>query len=132
MLLGCALGMIACLSTIDRILPVIIVARICFGASVGILNCVSARYIEENVPAHLYEVFSPNISVGYGIGTILSFSLAFILPEDTDIDGLKNDTKWKIICAYFPIGLYSLFVIGLLMFITEDPIKYLIQKGKTE
>ena len=105
---------------------VILVARIFFGTSVGVLVCVTARFIEENVPAYLYEVFSPNISVGYGLGTVISFSLAYILPLDTDLNGLEKDTRWKIIYAYFPVGLYLLFIIGLLVFVKEDPIKYLI------
>ena len=74
------MGMISCLSTIDRNLYVIIIARFFLGTSVGIINGTAARIIEENVPAQLYEVFAPMVEIGYGIGTIFSFSLAYILP----------------------------------------------------
>jgi len=88
---GILMGMIACLSTIDRNFYVIIIARFFFGTSVGIINGAAARFIEENVPSQLYEVFSPMVSIGYGFGTIISFSLAFLLPKDDDISGLEAD-----------------------------------------
>lgn len=66
------------------------------------------------------------VAVGYGFGTIFSFSLAYILPEDNDVPGLLADHKWKIIYAYFPIGIYTLMMIGLFVFVREDPIKFLI------
>ena len=50
LILGNAMGMIACLSTIDLDLYVIIVARFFLGTSVGIINGATARFIEENVP----------------------------------------------------------------------------------
>jgi hypothetical protein len=66
------------------------------------------------------------VSIGYGFGTIFSFSLSYMLPPDTDIAGLKADQRWKIIYAYFPIGIYSIMMIGLLTYVREEPIKYLI------
>ena len=50
------MGMIACLSTIDLSFTktsfyIIIIARLFFGTSVGIINGAAARFIEENVPA---------------------------------------------------------------------------------
>ena len=39
--LGCVIGMVACISTIYRNLVVIIVARLFFGISVGIISGVS-------------------------------------------------------------------------------------------
>lgn len=126
LMLGNVMGMIACLTTIDRNLYVIIVARLFLGTSVGIINGATARFIEENVPGYLYEVFSPMVSIGYGFGTIISFSLAYLIPADTDIEGLKADQNWKIIYAYVPIGIYSLMMIGLFVYVKEEPIKYLI------
>lgn len=111
------MGMIACFSTIDLNLYVIIAARLFFGTSVGIMNGANARFIEENVPAQLYEVFSPMVTIGYGFGTIFSFSLSYILPKDTDIEGLIKDERWKIIYAYFPMGLYAFMTLGLLLYV---------------
>ena len=72
------------------------------------------------------------VSIGYGIGTIFSFSLAYIVPADTDIEGLKADQRWKIIYAYVPIGIYSIMMIGLFTYVKEEPIKYLISTGSDE
>jgi len=91
-----------------------------------LITGVGARFIEENVPAQLYEVFSPMISIWYGIGTIISFSLAYLVPDDNDIAGLLADKRWKIIYAYVPIGIYSIMMIGLFTYVREDPIKFLI------
>jgi MFS family permease len=125
-IVGNLMGMIACLATIDLNLYVILIARFFFGTSVGIINGAAARFIEENVPSQLYEVFSPMVSIGYGFGTIISFSLAFLLPEDTDTAGLLDDQYWKIIYAYCPIGIYTVMMCGLFFYVREDPIKYLI------
>ena len=54
-----AIGMIACFATIDLNFYVILIARFFFGISVGIISGAAARIIEENVPAQLYEIFSP-------------------------------------------------------------------------
>jgi MFS family permease len=51
LLLGNTMGMIACAATIDRNFYVILVARLFFGTSVGIINGACARIIEETVPA---------------------------------------------------------------------------------
>jgi len=66
------------------------------------------------------------VSIGYGFGTIISFSLAFLLPEDTDTAGLLDDQYWKIIYAYCPIGIYTVMMCGLFFYVREDPIKFLI------
>jgi len=85
------MGMIACGTTVDRNLYVIIIARFFLGTSVGIMNGACARIVEENVPPRLYEVFAPLVQVGYGFGTIISFALAYILPEDSNTEALLKD-----------------------------------------
>lgn len=85
------MGMIACLATVYRNFYVILIARFFFGTAVGIGSGAGARVIEETVPPQLYGLFSPLTVVGYGFGTVFSFSLAYILPEDDDIQGLLDD-----------------------------------------
>ena len=51
LIIGNAMGMIACAATVDRNFYVILIARFFFGVSVGIINGAGTRIIEETVPA---------------------------------------------------------------------------------
>ena len=56
---GSVVGAIGCAMTAVFNLKVILVGRVLFGYAVGVNGAIGARYTEETVPAHLYEIFSP-------------------------------------------------------------------------
>jgi len=67
---------------------------------------VGQKYIEESVPTSLYEIFSPLIVLGASIGSICAFSLGFLLPDENGDDvKLRDSDRWRIMYAYFPIGM---------------------------
>ena len=128
LILGCVVGSIGCSLTIIFNLVTILLGRILFGIAVGFMTVTGSRFNEETIPSHLYEIYAPFNIIGYTIGVVISFSLGFILPSNDDIDALIEDKKWKIIYVYFPIGMFLVQFIGLMVFAKHDGIKYLIAK----
>jgi hypothetical protein len=51
------------------------------------------------------------------MGTLCAYFWGEILPDDKDVETLKKSNSWKIIYGYFPLALYCVTIIGLLLFI---------------
>lgn len=131
-MLGSLIGAIGCLMTAVFNLSIILVGRVLFGIAVGINTAIGARYTEETVPAHLYEIYSPFNMIYYTVGVVLAFSLGFIIPSNGDEQGLLTDTRWRIIYVYFPVGMFIAQYLGLILIAKYDGIKYLLTKNNME
>lgn len=105
---GSVLGSCGCLITLLTDLEVIILGRVIIGISVGITTPIAQRFTEEAVPIHLYEIYAPMNMIGFSMGEIISFSLGFILPRNSDDKALKVDTNWHYIYTWIPLILYSI------------------------
>ena len=62
-------------------------------------------------------------------GTLIAFSLSYILPHDDEKEKLMNNQSWRIIYVVFPEALFCLQFIGIFYIIKYDTIKYLIKKN---
>ena len=93
---------------------------------------IGAKFLEETIPADLYEIFSPLIIAGNAIGTNFAFLLGFTLPPQDDESALADSDKWRIFYAYLPVGMYLLFLLGMVFISKYDTIKFLIIKGNNK
>ena len=66
------------------------------------------------------------------MGNEIAFSFGEILPDDKDHPALEKTENWRIIFFYFPGGLYAIFGLFLMFFITYEPIKYNIAKDNNK
>ena len=127
LMFGSLIGAVGCLLTAIFNLPIILFGRVLFGIAVGINGAIGARYTEETVPAHLYEVYSPFNMIYYTLGVVLAFSLGFIIPQNNDKKALMADKRWRIIYVYVPLAIFFIQYLGLIFIAKYDGIKYLIR-----
>jgi len=66
----------------------IIVGRLFYGFSVGIIAIGMPRLMEETVPANLVGAYAGLYCLSFATATLLAYALAVFLPKDTDTEGL--------------------------------------------
>ena len=96
--------------------PTLTVGRFMYGFAGGHLNIIMAKSIDETVPASAKGLFGVGTNVYLRIGVMCIFFLGIILPDDQDIEGMKNDERWRIIFA-IPLGLAVLQLLAFLFLI---------------
>ena len=89
--LGITIGITGVCITMVWNLYTIMIGRFLFGYSSGLMSVVLPRFIEETVPLHLMEKLTICTLLGQNISGLLTGSLAFILPPDSDTDALMKD-----------------------------------------
>jgi MFS family permease len=124
-ILSCVLGIAGVLLTLVTNVPCILAGRLIFGLSTGILCANVPKYVEETIPANHLGLFGTIFPWSMGIGSIGSTVLGLGLPDDEDVDALRNSEFWKFIFGapliFFGIGLFSFIFI-----IKHDSPKYLV------
>ena len=105
---SCVLGV---MGTGITILPLnyerILLGRLLFGISVGLLSSIAPKMLEETIPNHLFDKLGAIFTTMQGFGVLIAVFSAEILPDDEDIDGLEETTLWRVSFGYIPIFLYS-------------------------
>lgn len=126
MLWASYIGIAGCIITQVTNIYALIFGRFLFGLSTGAMVCVGSKYLEETIPAKLYEVFSPLIIAGNSFGTLCAFLLGLILPNQFNTDALAKSSMWRLFYAYIPVFMYGLFILGMFTIGKHDSIKFLI------
>lgn len=112
--------------------PLLLIGRTIFGISCGIIASIVPKFIEETVPAHVWGSMGVILQTASAVGTLISYLLAEVLPEDTDEKDLKATVNWIYPYLVFPAGVQVMALLFFLTVLREDSIKYLILSGKTE
>ena len=66
-----------------------LIGRCMYGFCTGMVCSIVSKMFEETIPLHLYSKCSPANMIGVACGTLLAFSLSYILPSDNDLQALK-------------------------------------------
>ena len=109
---------------------VILTGRFFYGLGVGFWIACSGRFLEEMVPAHLFDVLAPLNSFFGGLGSVLAYMIAEILPADKDTAGLEKTDLWKVIYFYIPLFFFFSLLFWLTFIIKHDSPKFLLESGK--
>ena len=102
-----------------------------YGFAAGHLNIIMAKSIDETVPASAKGAFGIGTNAYLRIGIMCIFFLGAILPDDHDIEGMKNDERWRIIFA-IPLVLAVLQCLCFLLLIKEEPVGYNISMDRDD
>lgn len=103
-------------------------AKFLFGLGVGLYCPIIPKYIEETVPAHLFEPMIASYLVAQAIGTMSAYFLGALLPPNSDTEALKKTNTWLYPFVIFPIALNIIGYIGFFNVVQQDSIKFLIKK----
>lgn len=90
-------------------------AKFLFGLGVGLYCPVIPKYIEETVPAHLYEPLIACYLVAQACGTMSSYGLGALLPPNDDTEALAKTIAWIYPFVIFPICLNLVGYLGFFL-----------------
>lgn len=129
--LSICLGILGLSITMVENFNVILVGRLIFGYSGGVMSVTAPRFVEETVPNHLFSTLGPLFTFTQTVGTLIAYLLGEVLPDpDGPKDMIKNSNSWRIVYGYFPIGCFLVLIGGLLFILDHDALKFLINQKK--
>lgn len=102
-----------------------LIGRVIFGFSIGLITVAIPRLIEEIAPADKIAPMQAIFLFSSTVGSLLATSLGAILPDENDKEALENDQLWRLIFG-FPIPFYILLLAGMFFYIKTDSPKYLL------
>ena len=83
----------------------ILIGRLIYGFSVGIIAIAMPRLMEETVPSYLVGFYGGLYCLSFATATLLAYALAVFLPKDSDKEALK-ETHMTQVCFGLPIVFY--------------------------
>lgn len=129
LLISATLGIIGTGITIyDTSFWAIIIGRLIYGASVGIIAIAMPRLMEETVPSNLVGAYGGLYCLSFATATLLAYALAVFLPKDDDPN--LGDTHMTQVIFGLPIFFYVMQLILQLTYFRHDSVKYLLLEGK--
>lgn len=130
--IACTIGIIGCGLQMVQTVPTLLVGRTLYGYAGGILSVASNRMVDEYVPLKLFSTCSPVFAVALNVGTLIATFTALMLPPETaSLKQLENNTTWRYIFG-FPIVLFLIVILGMLIFVKTDTPKFLLQTDEIE
>ena len=91
LIISAILGIIGTGITIfDSNYTAIIVGRLIYGFSVGIIAVSMPRLMEETVPGNLVGAYGGLYCLSFAFATLLAYALAVFLPKDSDTAALAE------------------------------------------
>ena len=107
----------------------IIIGRLIYGFSVGIIAIAMPRLMEESVPSNLVGFYGGLYCLSFAAATLLAYALAVFLPPDSDIEGLKETHVTQVVFG-LPIVFYVIQLILQFTYFRRDSVKFLLLNGK--
>ena len=83
----------------------IIIGRLIYGFSVGIIAIGMPRLMEETVPSNLTGFYGGLYCLSFAFATLVAYMFAVFLPSDDDLEALK-ETKVTNVIFGLPIVFY--------------------------
>jgi len=74
----------------DDSFAAIIVGRLIYGLSVGIIAIAMPRLMEETVPSNLVGAYGGLYCLSFAFATLIAYAFAVFLPKDTDLEALAD------------------------------------------
>eukprot|EP00347_Sterkiella_histriomuscorum_P017146 403350492 len=125
------IGIVGCIISMFENIPCILIGRAIFGFACGVQSVCIPRYIEETVPSHANQMFSPLSVMCQTLGGLLSMFMGEGLPNDKDTEALKASQFWRFIMG-FPIILYLIALGGVVLYIQYESPQFLMFNGKRD
>ena len=130
LVLSALIGIVGTAITIyDNSFWAIIIGRLIYGFSVGIIAIAMPRLMEESVPSNLVGFYGGLYCLSFAAATLLAYALAVFLPPDDDIEGLKETHVTQVVFG-LPIVFYVIQLILQFTYFRRDSVKFLLLNGK--
>ena len=131
MILSAFIGIVGTGITIYENFWAILIGRLIYGFSVGIIAIAMPRLMEETVPSSLVGFYGGLYCLSFATATLLAYALAVFLPKDSDIEALK-ETKMTYVIFGLPIVFYILQLLLQFTYFSNDSIKFLLIGGHND
>ena len=125
--MAAVLGIIGAGMTMVLNVYCLLVGRILYGFSLGLLVISWPRYMDEVLPPTSLSFYGGIYAFSIAFGTITAFMLALGLPADSDKPALAADEFWRVIWG-LPIPMYLIQLTLMHTIVKYEPPKYLLIK----
>lgn len=132
LIMASAYGIAGNLLTYHLNIYFLVAGRFLFGFSVGIFSSVCPRYMEETIPAHLYDTLAIIYNTSQSTGSVVAYFFGELIPANDDTPALIADDNWLIIYVYFPVAMNLVVILAFVFLIRQDAVKFLIGNDKQE
>ena len=129
MVLSALIGIVGTAITIYENFWAILIGRLIYGFSVGIIAIAMPRLMEETVPGNLVGFFGGLYCLSFATATLLAYALAVFLPKDSDTEALKETHMTQVIFG-LPIVFYIIQLILQFTYFRCDSVKFLLIAGR--
>ena len=107
LILSAFIGIVGTAITVYENFWAILIGRLIYGFSVGIIAIAMPRLMEETVPGPLVGFYGGLYCLSFATATLLAYMLAVFLPKDSDKEALKETHVTNVIFG-LPIVFYVL------------------------
>lgn len=125
LLFGSLIGIVGVAITIYQQLWSIILGRLIYGFSCGLLAVSMPRLMEETIPGELVGFFGGLYCVSFAVAVLIAFGMALFLPPDSDPEALASSPVIQIIFG-LPIVFYLIQLFIQMFYLQSDSPKFLI------
>ena len=125
LLLSAYIGILGAGITIWENYAAIIVGRLLYGFSVGLIAIAMPRTMEETVPLNLVGFYAGLYCVSFAIASVFGIFIAVFLPPDNDTEALKETYVTNIIFGA-PIVFFVIQLLIQYTYLTRDTPKFLL------
>ena len=105
LIMSACIGIVGTAITIYENFWAIIVGRLIYGFSVGIIAIAMPRLMEETVPSNLTGFYGGLYCLSFAFATLIAYMFAVFLPKDSDTEALAESNVVNVIFG-LPIVFY--------------------------
>ena len=125
LIISALIGIVGTAITIYENFWAILIGRLIYGFSVGIIAIAMPRLMEETVPGYLVGFYGGLYCLSFATATLLAYALAVFLPKDTDTEALKETHMTQVIFG-LPIVFYVIQLALQFTYFRRDSVKFLL------
>lgn len=99
------IGMVGISLTLLMTYEALVLGRLIYGFSVGLIAVAMPRLMEETVPGYLVGFFGSMYALSFSVATLIAFTLAVFLPPESETQLLVQSQVTRVICG-LPLVFY--------------------------
>ena len=125
------IGIVGSLVCLYENFYVIILGKMIYGFSVGLIAIGMPRVMEETVPGAMVGFYGGLYCLSFAAATLLAYMMAIFLPSDTDTEALKETNMVQVVFG-LPIVFYIIQLILHFTYFKQDTPKFLLLTDRKE
>ena len=125
LILSAFIGIVGSVISMYETFATIVIGKMIYGFSVGIIAIGMPRVMEETVPGSMVGFYGGLYCVSFAAATLLAFMMAIFMPDDDNLEALAKTEVVQVVFG-LPIVFYVIQLILQFTYFNVDTPKYLL------